>query len=107
MAQLFKQVVTDDDVIDVIDHLRRKATTSDDIAWTALFLAYAIGKPPSGEESRQASGIQIDGDVTLNLNQLPPDQLRAAKAALQTIDARFSSVSRLPESLPAATPLAH
>lgn len=96
MTQLFKNVVNDDDLIEVIEHLRDKAKESDDIQWTQLFLAYAMGKPPSSEEI--PAGIVIEGDLALQLPALSTDQLRALKA----IDVSYQSLNEYYDALPGA-----
>jgi hypothetical protein len=98
MASLFRGVVTDDDVIGVIEHVTDMATHSNDVAWATLFLAYVMGKP-GGSDPQQGGSIQVDGDLAIQINQLTPEQLAATEAALKTIDAAFT-----PVALPAAEP---
>ena len=101
MAQLVKQTWTDDDVIEVLDHLADMAKHSSDIQWTNTFLAYAMGKPGSMDPG--VGTLQIEGDLQININDLSLDQIRAAQQAIQTIDATFSPVDRpLPASALAA-----
>lgn len=98
MAQLFKKVFTDDDVIEVMEHLKDQAVNSNDIQWTALFLAYAVGKPTSNDEAL-ASRFQLDGDINIQINQLSSDELRVLKN-LNVYD------TIAPDTLEGATPQA-
>ena len=96
MSQLLKRVTNDDDVIEVWEHVQEMAKTSNDIAWAILFLNYTIGKPPS--QDQQAGNVQVDGDVTLTINQLSLEEVQAIEAAAKTIDAAFSPVLPAPDA---------
>lgn len=97
MQQLLKNVTSDEDVLEVWDHVTDLAKSSNDIQWATLFLAYTLGKPASADPS-QGGGITVDGDLQINVNRLSLEEIRAAQAALQTIDATFSPVE--PHALP-------
>lgn len=86
LQQLVQNCTTDDELLEVWDHVKDMATTSGDIQWATLFLAYTLGKPAPIAEP--PAGIQVDGDLNIQLNQLTPDQLRA----LKTIDVTYSTI---------------
>lgn len=77
LQQMVSNLTTDEEVAEVWDHVKEMAAISTDIQWATLFLAYTLGKPAPMTEP--AAGIQIDGDLNIQLNQLSPDQLRALK----------------------------
>lgn len=95
LQQLLEKTSTDEDLLEVWDHVTDMAKSSTDIQWAVLYLAYRLGKPASNDPKQQA-GIQIDGDLTLNINQLSLEQIDAAQKAIETIDATFS---RSPDAL--------
>ena len=104
LQQLIQNVSTDEDLLEVWDHVTDMAKSSGDIQWAALFLAYRLGKPAPMDPT-PTGGITVDGDLTLNINQLSLDQIRATQAALETIDATFSPVEHSTE--PPALSSAH
>ena len=104
LQQLIQNADSDEDLLEVWDHVKDMAKNSGDIQWATLYLAYRLGKPASVDPN-QAGSIQVDGDLTLNLNQLSLEQIRAAQQAIQTIDATFSTVD--PPADPHALPPPH
>jgi hypothetical protein len=103
LQRLLRHATTDDDVLEVWDHVTDMAKTSGDIQWASLFLAYTLGKPTSVDGS-STGGIQIDGDLQINLQKLSLEEIRAAQAAIQTIDATFAPVDRSPDAPALAHP---
>jgi hypothetical protein len=99
LQQLVQNADTDDDLLEVWDHVKDMAKTSTDIQWASLYLAYRLGKPASMDPS-QVSGIVVDGDLSLTINQLSLEQIRQAQKAIETLDATFAPVE--PHALPSA-----
>lgn len=86
LQQLIADATTDDELLEIWEHAKEMAVTTSDIQWTALCLSYLLGKPAPMTEA--VAGVQFNGDLNIQLNQLSPDQLRA----LTTLDASYTTV---------------
>jgi hypothetical protein len=97
-AQLFKQVVSDDDIVEIIETAVDRAKLND--AEARSWLSSYIFPKQSTEDSRGVN-FGVDGNLNILIQNMAPDELRQATDALKAID---DAVSQRPPSQPISLP---